>query len=212
MGGKGGTEAGGGGQRGDGGGQWGARGGRRGVTGVMEGWRGVHRGDGGAVRGRWVTARCPPPPPELRMGLTEELSVGTEEQRGETAGGNGDPQPPSPPLPPIQPPPRCPLTPPPHPQAMAASPWLPSPSTAPWIWRSLSRSASCGSHRARGRYRGAGGGGLGGGRVTQRPPWLCPPSSPPPQVTLMRYQLAEDVAVPLPFRLLPSVEWEPAGR
>lgn len=49
------------------------------------------------------------------MGLTEELSVGTEEQRGETAGGNGDPQPPSPPLPPIQPPPRCPLTPPPPP-------------------------------------------------------------------------------------------------
>lgn len=34
----------------------------------------------------------------------------------------------------------------------------------------------------------------------------------PGEVTLMRYQLAEDVAVPLPFRLLPSVEWEPAGR
>ncbi|XP_042749020.1 AP-4 complex subunit mu-1 isoform X2 [Lagopus leucura] len=34
----------------------------------------------------------------------------------------------------------------------------------------------------------------------------------PGEVTLMRYQLAEDVPVPLPFRLLPSVEWDPVGR
>lgn len=38
------------------------------------------------------------------------------------------------------------------------------------------------------------------------------PMAAPSQVTLMRYQLAEDVPVPLPFRLLPSVEWDPAGR
>lgn len=44
---------------------------------------------------RWVTVGCCSPP-ELRMGLTEELSVGTEEQRGET------PQHPKPPTSPLR--------------------------------------------------------------------------------------------------------------
>lgn len=84
---------------------------------------------------------------ELRLGLTEELSLGTDEQRGYG---------------------RLPL-------------------------------ASCSFHSSVDLEE------FERGRVLKVTPG-------PGEVTLMRYQLAEDVPVPLPFRLGASVEWEPTGR
>lgn len=33
-----------------------------------------------------------------------------------------------------------------------------------------------------------------------------------PQLTLMQYQLADDIPSPLPFRLFPTVDQDPTGR
>jgi len=40
----------------------------------------------------------------------------------------------------------------------------------------------------------------------------APPEPCLPQLTLMQYQLADDIPSPLPFRLFPTVDQDPTGR
>lgn len=136
---------------------------------------------------------------EMRIGLTEEFCVGKSELRGEENKGL--------PLPIVS-----------HTGSAESfvhlqvtdrgSAWTKSHFTAQCSWMNLSltESFACSHRRAR-----SGSLGEGAGTVLFLPQRrrkltaFCPLCS---QLTVMRYQLSDDLPSPLPFRLFPSVQWD----